>query len=66
MNIDTGEIKEYKELTEKQRESGKWIKCNIQPSPSQLYRGRLKGYEKCLCGSGKQFKNCCKTKRGAK
>lgn len=62
MNIDTGEIKEIRLLSEKQKESGRWVECKMAPTPSQMYRGRLKGYEKCLCGSGKQFKNCCKRK----
>jgi len=57
MNVDTGEIKPYKELTAKQIQSGKWVECKIEPSPDQKYKGIIQGWEKCLCGNGKQFKN---------
>lgn len=25
-----------------------------------VYHGEQKGHDKCACGSGKRFKNCCK------
>jgi uncharacterized protein YchJ len=51
---------EMKKMQESQRKRLKIMK--EPPTKRQMKRKppRVKGYERCPCGSGKLFKNCCK------
>jgi len=56
MNVETGEILP---LLARQKFSD-LVEMHDKPTQKQMSRNppRIKGYEKCPCGSGKQFKNC--------
>lgn len=61
MDTRTGELVPMREVEKMPRaERSNFIKCNIRPNAMQIARGKIHGYEKCPCGSGKQFKNCHK------
>lgn len=63
MNTETGEIKSYDELIKlNAKERTKYVPCNIPLTSKQMNRRppKVHGYERCPCGSGKLFKNCCK------
>jgi uncharacterized protein YchJ len=38
-----------------------WVETKVEPTKKQLQSG-LKGWHKCLCGSGKLFRECCRVK----
>lgn len=67
MNTDTGEIRKFGDdverarfVEERRRKGESWIECAAQPTEHQVKHG-LKGHHSCLCGSGKKFRDCCRT-----
>ena len=64
MNTETGEIKKMEAVLKLPLgEQRKYVPCKIEPTERQMNRkqARILDNEKCLCGSGQKFKNCCKT-----
>jgi len=66
MNTETGEIYTGQDMINAAiREHGpsKVVPMREPPTVEQMGRvpPRVKGHERCPCGSGKLFKNCCKT-----
>lgn len=63
MDTRTGELVPMAEVKKMPvAERAHFIKCEMPPNAEQLARRppKIQGYEKCPCGSGKQFKNCHK------
>jgi uncharacterized protein YchJ len=72
MNTKTGEIicltpeekQRVLDLSEGRRGvkiKNQWhIETKIEPTPGQKKSG-VKGHHACLCGSGKKFRDCCRT-----
>jgi uncharacterized protein YecA (UPF0149 family) len=65
MDTTNGRIYQMDEEFEKLRKADppRFMEMMTPPTEKQMQRTppKVKGYEKCPCGSGKQFKNCCKT-----
>lgn len=67
MDTRTGEVKQFgnetgrnKFVADKRRKGEPWwIECAIEPTKAQTMKG-VKGHHKCLCGSGKKFRDCCR------
>jgi uncharacterized protein YchJ len=67
MDTRTGEIKTFATQKERdafvndKRKKGEpwWVECHEEPTKKQATMG-LKGWNLCLCGSGKKFRECCR------
>lgn len=65
MNIDTGEIRERKDLLEAFRKGTEnpddWREMKQPPTRKQMKRNppKIGRNERCPCGSGRKFKRCC-------
>jgi len=64
---DAADVKRYLEgipqrTIEEALDVGRLVPMKEPPTPRQMNRQPplVKGWERCPCGSGKLFKNCCK------
>lgn len=72
MNPDTGEVRcltpEEKQRVLDDSEGRRrvkikgswWIETKVEPNKKQMQSG-VKGWHDCLCGSGRKFRDCCRT-----
>ena len=61
MNIETGEIKESKDLSAEEKKSDKWKEMRLPLTPYQRKSKKVGRNELCPCGSNRKFKKCCWT-----
>lgn len=60
MNIDTGELKEIKELLDKdETELSNFVPVHREVTQLEKSVGRIGRNSPCVCGSGKKAKKCC-------